>query len=267
LGYQDTVKSSGSYGVAIGYRNKATGVYSLAMGTYTNASALYASAFGNTTIANGQNSFAAGYLSQASGYTATTFGTSNIASGYNSMALGYETEAQAYGSLVIGRYNVVEGTAASWQGTEPLFVAGNGSSGSPSNALTLYQNGNLVIDGNLNANGTIYTSDVRLKTEIENLNYGLTEILKLRPVSFLWKENPDEGLRLGLIAQEVQTVVTEVVDVGNDSQKTFGIRYSELIPVLIKGMQDQQQIIEAQNDEISELKDRLSKIEMLLLSK
>ena len=267
LGYQDTVKSSGSFGVAIGYRNKATGVYSLAMGTYTNASALYASAFGNTTIANGQNSFAAGYLSQASGNTATSFGTSNIASGYNSMALGYETEAQAYGSLVIGRYNIVEGTTTSWQGAEPLFVAGNGSSGSPNNALTLYQNGNLDIDGNLNANGTIYTSDKRLKTDIENLNYGLNEILKLRPVSFMWKKNSDEGFRLGLIAQEVQPVINEVVNVGNDSQKTLGIRYSELIPVLIKSIQEQQQLIEDQKSKIFQLEDRLSEIEKFLMAK
>lgn len=261
LGYQDTATSAAAYSVVIGYKNKATSVYSLAMGSNTTASQLYASAFGNTTVASGQNSFAAGYLSEASGNAATTFGTSNTASGINSMALGYETEARAYGSLVIGRYNVVEGTTTSWQGTEPLFVAGNGtSSGAPNNALTLYQNGNLDIDGDLNANGTIYTSDKRFKTDIDDLNYGLTEILKIRPVSFIWKEKPDDGIRLGLIAQELQPIINEVVSVGNDSQKTLGIRYSELIPVLIKGIQEQQQIIEAQNKKNEELELQLKQI-------
>ncbi|HAF31272.1 MAG TPA: hypothetical protein DCG75_19720 [Bacteroidales bacterium] len=269
LGYQDTVTSAAAYSVAIGYKNKATSVYALAMGSYTTASQLYASAFGNTTTASGQNSFAAGYLSQASGNAATAFGTSNIASGNNSMALGYDTEAQAYGSLVIGRYNVIAGTAASWQGTEPLFVAGNGTSaGAPNNALTLYKNGDLNVDGVVTATNVTAPSDKRLKTDIEDLSYGLNEILKLRPVSYVLKKKPELGVKLGLIAQEVQPLINEVINVGNDSEKTLGIYYSDLVPVLIKGIQEQQQIIEAQNRKNEELElqlklimERLEKLE------
>jgi hypothetical protein len=41
-------------------------------------------------------------------------------------------------------------------------------------------------------NGTIQTSDLRLKKDIEESHYGLKEILKLRPVSFYWKDTESE---------------------------------------------------------------------------
>lgn len=52
-------------------------------------------------------------------------------------------------------------------------------------------------------NGSIQTSDVRFKTNIKSLEYGLNEILKLNPVTYNWKEN-DNGSRIGLIAQELK---------------------------------------------------------------
>jgi hypothetical protein len=93
-------------------------------------------------------------------------------------------------------------------------------------------------------NGTIQTSDARLKTNISELGYGLDAILKLQPVSFTWKDDSKNILRLGLIAQDVDKVISEVVDKGNDPAQTLGINYSELVPVLIKGMQEQQKQIE-----------------------
>ncbi len=80
-------------------------------------------------------------------------------------------------------------------------------------------------------NDVINTSDKRLKTNINDLNYGLEQILKLHPVSFNWKDKPLEQKKLGLIAQEVQPIINEVVDVGNDQEQTLGITYSAFVPV------------------------------------
>jgi len=76
----------------------------------------------------------------------------------------------------------------------------------------------------------------------------------LRPVSFYWKDGNDRDKKLGLVAQEVKEVVKETVIVGDDENQTLGLNYSELIPVLIKGMQEQQKQIETQQKEIYELK-------------
>ncbi|MCF6182598.1 tail fiber domain-containing protein [Lutibacter sp.] len=101
-------------------------------------------------------------------------------------------------------------------------------------------------------NGTIQTSDRRLKKEINNINYGLNTVMKLRPVTYKWKKG-NQDVNLGLIAQEVQKLIPEMVDVGTDKKQTLGLKYTELIPVLIKGMQEQQK-------EIAELKKMVNKL-------
>ena len=105
------------------------------------------------------------------------------------------------------------------------------------------------------ANGTINTSDARDKTNIQDMRYGLSDIMKLRPVSFEWKESQHDGVKLGLIAQELQEVLPEVVrdwdlteteegGVQKVKADRLGVYYSDIIPVLIKGIQEQQAQIE-----------------------
>ena len=115
-------------------------------------------------------------------------------------------------------------------------------------------------------NGTIQTSDARFKTNIIGLTYGLESILRLKPVSFIWKESSDSRTHLGLIAQDVEKVIGEVIDKGNDSLQTLGINYSELVPVLIRGMQEQQQQIESQNQKIDRLEKMISEMKMEIAS-
>lgn len=43
---------------------------------------------------------------------------------------------------------------------------------------------------------------------------------------------PEQGVKLGLIAQEVQPVIKEIIDIGSDKGQTLSLRYSGLIPVL-----------------------------------
>ncbi len=110
-------------------------------------------------------------------------------------------------------------------------------------------------------NAVIQTSDLRLKKNVKALPYGLHEVLQLRPVTFEWKNSKDESTKLGLIAQEIQTVIPEVVNVGNDEQKMLGVKYADLIPVLIKAIQEQNKIIADQKKENGELKAALEKLE------
>jgi len=115
------------------------------------------------------------------------------------------------------------------------------------------------------ANGTVQTSDRRLKTGIQPLQYGLKDILKLKPVSYRWKKSSglhrDDGQEhLGLIAQEVQQVIHEVVDAPKGKQKYYGMNYTALVPVLIKAVQQQEQQIE-QLQEIHE--SNQSRLDML----
>jgi hypothetical protein len=87
------------------------------------------------------------------------------------------------------------------------------------------------------ANGTIQTSDARLKSNVNDLSYGLPDLLKLRPVSFTWTAQPQQGTQLGFIAQEVQPIFPETVNVGDDANHTLGLTYTEFIPIIVKSIQ------------------------------
>jgi len=110
----------------------------------------------------------------------------------------------------------------------------------------------------------VSSSDRNLKSNIKDMNYGLAEILEMRPVTYTYKDSKEKGTKLGLIAQELQPIVSEIVksedfvgdENGNKVKKAnahLGVDYVALIPVLIKGMQEQQAIIEEQQARIDQL--------------
>jgi hypothetical protein len=166
--------ASGQYAVAIGRLAEATGALAVAIGPSeaTNTSSV---AIGDANISSGSNSFALGNNSDATNYSSFALGSSaeasgsvafsmgshTEASGDNSTAIGYNTTAQANNSFVLGRYNETSTSysGSSWVTTDPLFVIGNGSSASRSNnALIVYKNGNMQLDGSFTATGTICDS-------------------------------------------------------------------------------------------------------------
>jgi hypothetical protein len=98
-------------------------------------------------------------------------------------------------------------------------------------------------------------SDIRLKKNIKNLNYGLAEVMKLRPVSFYLKtDTANTEPKIGFIAQEVESLVPEAVEIWKDDMQTRHMLYAEMVPVLTKAIQEQQVIIESQKKEIETLK-------------
>ena len=102
-------------------------------------------------------------------------------------------------------------------------------------------------------NAAVQTSDRREKTNITDLHYGLKEILALRPVSYNWKKAPDGDRMLGLIAQETKQIVPEVV-VGDETKEMLGMKYTELVPVLINAIKEQQKQIDDLKEQILKLK-------------
>lgn len=78
-------------------------------------------------------------------------------------------------------------------------------------------------------------SDRRLKRDIEDSPYGLDAVRRLRAVRFNWRDLPNPHKTVGLIAQEVQGVVDEVV---YDHGDTMSVSYLSLIPVLISAIQE-----------------------------
>lgn len=126
------------------------------------------------------------------------------------------------------------------------------------------------------SNSLIQSSDRRLKSDIQDLDYGLNEIMQLRPVSYEMKGDVEKSTKLGLIAQEIQPVINEIVhgsemvtDENTGEQKSvpteyLGVDYVALIPVLIKGMQEQQELIKEQKAMMQKQQTRIEKLETIL---
>jgi len=105
------------------------------------------------------------------------------------------------------------------------------------------------------------TSDIRLKKDITASPYGLDTIMQLNPCRYQFKHQPEEGFNLGLIAQEVMHIVPECVPIceegvcdREDSPIMMSVDYNQLVPVLIKAVQELSATVET-------LTNRLDRIE------
>lgn len=85
----------------------------------------------------------------------------------------------------------------------------------------------------------IPSSDKRLKKDIKNIPDALNKLLKLNGVTYNWKdEERGEDTEAGVIAQEVEEVLPEIVKTKEDGYK--GVQYERLIPLLIEAIKEQQ---------------------------
>jgi len=100
---------------------------------------------------------------------------------------------------------------------------------------------NLAVAGTITANDFLCDSDRRLKTEITELKptEALKQVLKLRPTAYRFKGNLKKR-RFGLIAQEVQQVIPDLVACDGD---TSTLNYIDLITHLVASVQALQQEI------------------------
>jgi len=93
-------------------------------------------------------------------------------------------------------------------------------------------------------------SDVRHKENIRDLETGLSEILALKPSRFDWKKGKgtDKKNVAGFIAQDIESIMPDLVDDWKEtmsSNETYkSIRMTDLIPTLVKAIQEQQAQIE-----------------------
>jgi hypothetical protein len=109
-------------------------------------------------------------------------------------------------------------------------------------------------------NGNFVASDARLKKDVQDLRYGLEQVLKLRPVTYKWKDGHDDRTKIGVIAQEIDKVLPEVVTT-NRTSGMLAVEYQEIIPVAIKAIQEQENVIRRQAATIQQLDARLTALE------
>jgi hypothetical protein len=90
----------------------------------------------------------------------------------------------------------------------------------------------------LSSGATSWTanSDIRLKNINSHIENAVEKLSTLQTINFSYKDDKANKQNLGLIAQEVEKIFPELIDKNGDGM--LGVRYTELVPVLIKAVQE-----------------------------
>lgn len=252
------VNSSGYNNTVVGYEallSNTTGAYNTATGNqalYTNTMgyenlaagnrALYSNTTGidnNATGAGALYSNTTGSYNTADGYDALT----NNGTGGNNIAIGYEA-----GYNLTGSYNIDIGNIGATSDSGTIRI------GTPGTQTSFYAAGidGVTVSGGvevfINSSGQLGTvnSSLRFKEDVHDMGDASSAILRLRPVTYRYKQPYADGSKpidYGLIAEEVAEVYPDLVVRGADGQIQT-VQYQKLTPMLLNELQKQHQLLE-----------------------
>ena len=287
-GSRNTATNSDTF-VGGGNENSATGGSAIAGGTRNTAAAVSFVGSGVDNIATGNRSVVAGgAANQATGSKAAIAGGgNNIASGDNSFVGGgkdnvasgsYATVAGGKGNTAGGLYSFAAGRSANaahdytvvWSTSAISTVAsytfiiygfdGVGINTNDPQGFTLACNGSAAKPG---GGSWSSFSDWRLKKHINTMDGALESMLRLRWVTFEYIDpeaiNEAQGIRLGMVAQEVEDVFPQWVDERPDGYKylTFSGFEALAVEALRELRAEKDTQIAAQQEQIDRLEARL----------
>jgi len=230
-----------------------------AAGAFASASAYSASIYtrdaNQDTLITNNSASAAGAFASASAYSASAavvaITNANSAAGAFASASAYSASAAV---VAITNANSAAGAFAS-------------ASAYSASAVTTYAKlavantftANQIVSGSITATGDVVafsTSDRRHKNNIVLISDALSKVTKLNGVTWEWNEDVDDATKetpkTGLIAQEVQEVLPEVVKERADG--FLALDYSKTIGLLVEAIKEQQTQIHSLTLEIEKLK-------------
>ena len=202
------------------------------------------------------------YLGAHTWYTASSGTAGNAISFTQAMTL------DASGNLLVGK------TASGFSNVGIQFEPAGGMvasrSGTTNSDATLvaYSTGAAANRFYVGMAGTVFAtnttisaiSDIRFKENVRDLDAGLAEVMALKPRLYDWKEGKGANIKnaRGFIAQEFEQVFPDLIDEWRDpapeGEEPYKSVRQDLIPVLVKAIQEQQAIIEQLKSDVAALK-------------
>jgi len=216
------------------------------------------------------NGFGNVYLGQEAGYSNQS-GSLNIAIGPDA---GFSNLGDS--NIFIGPGAGYEETGSnklyidnSWSEAEDALIYGDFDLGELSFNADVDITWDLDVGGDITtAKGVIEPSDIRWKTNIADYENALDKLMQIRGVNFKWKDKENghwkfpEGNQLGVIAQEIEKVIPELVKTNDEGYKL--VNYTKLSVVLIEAVKEQQKMIEelqVENNRLQNFEQRLQYLE------
>jgi hypothetical protein len=106
----------------------------------------------------------------------------------------------------------------------------------------------------------VVTSDRKKKQNISTLNSVLPNLLKLKPSRYQYLSAGDNSrYTYGLMVQDVELTFPELVH--QDEEGNLGLGYDEFVPITVKAIQEQQEMIKNQQELIKKLEVRITQLE------
>ena len=128
--------------------------------------------------------------------------------------------------------------------------------------FTVRSNGGVA---NYSGNNVNLASDIRLKKDIVNLPSEWDRLKQIKVVNYRYKDSDEERVLYGAIAQQVQEIYPNLVEVTVEATKTkpeyFGLREQPFQWLTTKVLQEAMTKIESQQTIIEDLKARIEKLE------
>ena len=159
----------------------------------------------------------------------------------NAVSFRFVCSPTTEGGLVSNTFQLFKYGATSGEGTE---------------IFRIYESdGDLSYKGNIYATGNVTArSDLRKKTNIMTIQDPLEKIQQMRGVYYNKNDDPSKTRNVGFIAQDLESVLPEVVHTNTHDEKYKSVSYGNITAVLIEGMKSQQSTIASMLSSISTLK-------------
>jgi hypothetical protein len=174
----------------------------------------------------------------------------------------------ASGNLLVGKTVSNDVTVGGYILPTGQYGATMAASTNASSTYNVYSTGASNYRFYVGMGGTVYAtvttisgiSDIRYKENIRDLDDGLDVVMALKPRKFDWKEGKgaDTKNARGFIAQEFETVFPDLIDTWKDEapegEEPYKSVRADLIPVLVKAIQEQQALITQLQADVAALK-------------
>jgi len=151
--------------------------------------------------------------------------------------------------LIFGRTATEAKIIAVTQGVGyvPLCLNPNGGNVSVNYTTNSYA---LDVSGDIRATGDVIAySDARVKDNVLTIENALDKVKSLRGVSYTRNDSEDKSTKIGVIAQEVLSILPEVVQ--QDDNGNYSVAYGNIVGVLIEAIKEQQKQIDELKNIIS----------------
>ena len=186
---------------------------------------------------------------------------------YDETAATERARITADGDLMVGKTATSISTLGAEIRSSGLIASTLSGSTSATSTLEVFSTGASAYRFFVGMNGTVYAtnttisalSDQRHKENVRDLDAGLAEVMALKPRLYDWKEGKGADIKnaRGFIAQEFEEVFPDLIDEWKDpapeGEEPYKSVRADLIPVLVKAIQEQQAIIEALTARVSAL--------------